>query len=518
MPEYRSPGVYVEEVPSGSMPIEGVGTSTAGFLGETERGPTTPTRIESFADFTRRYGAYAHYGTDGPLAGTYLAYAVEGFFRNGGTRCYVGRITAEDETATGTLTREEGGETVDVVEVTAVGPGEWGGRVAVSVADAPGADDTFGLFVRYWADPEDAATAATNWGTDDPVPDPDVEEVYAEVSPTETSPIYYESRVNGSSMLVTVERVAAGGADPTDSPVWLSGSFPEDSPEVTATDYDGETTPGERTGLAGFAEIDDLNIVCVPDGARTDGDYGDIDGKVEGHCATLGDRFAVLGARSDFDIDSHDLPVSSSFAALYHPWLEVRNPVTGLATPVPPVGHVAGIYARSDTERGVHKAPANEVVRGIVGLSRTVSKADQDGLNPHGVNCIRSFPGRGTRVWGARTLSADPQWKYVNVRRLFLYLEESMDEGTQWAVFENNDERLWARVRQSLSNFLTTAWRDGALMGTTPEEAFYVTCDRTTMTQDDIDNGRLIAEVGVAPVKPAEFVVIRITQSTGTAA
>jgi phage tail sheath protein FI len=134
------------------------------------------------------------------------------------------------------------------------------------------------------------------------------------------------------------------------------------------------------------------------------------------------------------------------------------------------------------------------------------------------VNCIRTFPGRGTRVWGARTLAADPQWKYVNVRRLFLYLEESMDEGTQWAVFENNDERLWARVRQSLSNFLTTAWRDGALMGTTPEEAFYVTCDRTTMTQDDIDNGRLIAEVGVAPVKPAEFVIIRITQSTGTAA
>jgi phage tail sheath protein FI len=134
------------------------------------------------------------------------------------------------------------------------------------------------------------------------------------------------------------------------------------------------------------------------------------------------------------------------------------------------------------------------------------------------VNCIRRFPGRGTRVWGARTLADDPQWKYVNVRRLFLYLEESMDEGTQWAVFENNDERLWARVRQSLSNFLTTAWRDGALMGTTPEEAFYVTCDRTTMTQDDIDNGRLIAEVGVAPVKPAEFVIIRITQSTGTAA
>jgi hypothetical protein len=518
MPEYRSPGVYVEEQSSGAMPIEGVGTSTAGFLGQTERGPTGPERVESFAEFTRHYGGYAHYGTDGPLAGTYLAYAVDGFFRNGGGVCYVGRITAEEEVATATLARGDGEAAEDVIEVSAVGPGEWGGRVAVDVADAPGEGDTFQLFVYYWSDPDDAATAEANWGTDDPVPDADVEEVYAELSPTETSPVYYESRVDAASMLVTVERLAAGGVDPTDAPVWLEATFPETAPSVAASDYDGEDTPGARTGLAAFAEIDDINVVCAPDGARTDGDYGDLDGKVEGHCTTLGDRFAVLGARSDFDIDSHDLPVSSSFAALYHPWLEVRNPVTGLATPVPGVGHIAGIYARSDTERGVHKAPANEVVRGIVGLSRNVSKADQDALNPHGVNCIRRFPGRGTRVWGARTLADDPQWKYVNVRRLFLYLEESMDEGTQWAVFENNDERLWARVRQSLSNFLTTAWRDGALMGTTPEEAFYVTCDRTTMTQDDIDNGRLIAEVGVAPVKPAEFVIVRISQSTGTAA
>ncbi|MFC6941632.1 phage tail sheath family protein [Salinirubellus sp. GCM10025818] len=518
MPEYRSPGVYVEEVSSGAMPIEGVGTSTGGFLGQTERGPTGPERLESFADFTRRYGGYAHYRADGPLAGTYLAYAVDGFFRNGGNVCYVGRITAEDTTATATLTRGEGENGEDVIEVSAVGSGEWGGRVALEVTDAPGDDDTFGLFVRYWSDPDEAATAETNWGSEDPVPDPDVEEVYTELSPTETSPVYYVNRLGDGSMLVTVERLAAGGVDPTDSLVWLDGTFPDSPPAVAASDYDGDDTPGSRTGLAAFAEIDDINMVCVPDGARTDGDYGDLDGMIEGHCSTLGDRFAVLGARRDFDIDDHDLPVSSSFAALYHPWLEVRNPVTGLATPVPAAGHVAGIYARSDAERGVHKAPANEVVRGIVGLSRTVSKADQDGLNPHGVNCIRTFPGRGTRVWGARTLAADPQWKYVNVRRLFLYLEESMDEGTQWAVFENNDERLWARVRQSLSNFLTTAWRDGALMGTTPEEAFYVTCDRTTMTQDDIDNGRLIAEVGVAPVKPAEFVIIRITQSTGTAA
>jgi hypothetical protein len=415
-----------------------------------------------------------------------------------------------------TTTLGQGDPADDVVEVSAVGPGEWGGRVAVDVSPAPGGGDSFQLAVYYWSDPDDSTAAEANWGTD-AAPDADVEELF-EVSPTETSPLYYESRVNGASTLVTVSRAGPGSPDPTDAPVWLEATFPDPAPAVAPSDYTGDDTPGQRTGLAAFAEIDDINMVCAPDAARTDNNFGDLDGMVEGHCATLGDRFAILGARRDFDIGTHSLPVSSDVAALYHPWLEVRNPVTGLATPVPPTGHVAGIYARSDTERGVHKAPANEVVRGIVGLSRNVSKADQDALNPEGVNCIRRFPGRGTRVWGARTLADDPQWKYVNVRRLFLYLEESMDEGTQWAVFENNDERLWARIRQSLSNFLTTAWRDGALMGNTPEEAFYVTCDRTTMTQDDIDNGRLIAEVGVAPVKPAEFVIIRITQTAGTAA
>jgi hypothetical protein len=524
MPEYRSPGVYVEEVSTGAMPIEGVGTSTAGFLGETERGPTAPTLVTNFAEFTRTYGGYAHYGGDGSLAGTYLAYAVDGFFRNGGTRCYVGRVTAEDTVASAMLSRSEvneDGDTVDVdvVEVTAVGPGEWGGRVAVDVASTPtGGDDAFALTVRYWADPE-AATAAETDGVDgEGVPAPDVEEVFGTLTAGETSSTYYETAVNGTSMLVTLERKTGGGVDETADSVWLSGSFPETAPSVTASTYDGSSTPGERTGLAAFAEIDDIAIVCVPDEARSDGTFGDLSGTVETHCATMGDRFAVLQAPLDFDIDSPTTPLSSSYAAFYLPWLDVRNPVTGVSTPVPPGGHVAGIYARSDAERGVHKAPANEPVRGIIGLDRTISKADQAGLNPLGINAIREFPGRGIRVWGARTLADDPQWKYVNVRRLFLYLEESMDEGTQWAVFENNDERLWARFRQSLSNFLTTAWRDGALVGTTPEEAFYVTCDRSTMTQDDIDNGRLIAEVGVAPVKPAEFVVIRITQSAGTAA
>jgi phage tail sheath protein FI len=197
--------------------------------------------------------------------------------------------------------------------------------------------------------------------------------------------------------------------------------------------------------------------------------------------------------------------------------VKVFDPVTELPKSIPPGGHIAGIYARTDQERGVHKAPANEVVRGATDVDILVTKGDQDILNPKGVNAIRVFPGRGIRVWGARNMILDPLWKYINVRRLFIFLEESIDEGTQSFVFEPNDEKLWDRVRQTITQFLTRVWRDGALMGTTPEQAFFVKVDRTTMTQDDIDNGRLIVLIGVAPVKPAEFVIFRIAQTRGGA-
>jgi hypothetical protein len=206
------------------------------------------------------------------------------------------------------------------------------------------------------------------------------------------------------------------------------------------------------------------------------------------------------------------------YAAFYYPWIKVYDSITKLYKPIPPGGHVAGIYARSDIERGVHKAPANEKVRGVKELEFQITKGEQDILNPRGVNCIRFFPGRGIRVWGARTLSSNTLWKYINVRRLFIFIEESIEEGTQWVVFEPNDQKLWARVKQTITQFLTRVWRDGALMGSTPEEAFFVKCDRTTMTQDDIDNGRLICIIGIAPVKPAEFVIFRIAQWQGGSA
>ena len=215
--------------------------------------------------------------------------------------------------------------------------------------------------------------------------------------------------------------------------------------------------------------------------------------------------------------------IDSTRAALYYPWVITPNPLTGsnslqpLEIALPPSGFVCGIYARSDVERGVHKAPANQVVRGALRFEPAINAAQQELLNPIGVNCLRAFSGRGLRVWGARTLSNDPEWKYLNVRRYFNYLGASIDRGTQWAVFEPNNDTLWANVRATISDFLDNEWRSGALLGNKPEQAYFVRCDRTTMTQDDLDHGRLVCLVGVAMVKPAEFMILRIDQMTADA-
>ena len=234
-------------------------------------------------------------------------------------------------------------------------------------------------------------------------------------------------------------------------------------------------------------------------------------------CERRKDRFAIISAaRGISDVSQLKPPRDTAWAAFYYPSIEIHDPVTRAAGWIPPAGHIAGVIARTDTERGVHKAPANEEIRGAVGLEFRVTDSTQDVLNPRGVNAIRDFraAGRGIRVWGARTMSSDPEWKYVNVRRLFIFLETSIDKGTQWAVFEPNGEQLWGNVQASISDFLLQLWRGGALLGNNRRRRSSSRCDRTTMTQDDIDNGRLICIVGVAPVRPAEFVIFRIGQKT----
>ena len=269
---------------------------------------------------------------------------------------------------------------------------------------------------------------------------------------------------------------------------------------------------GKRTGIQALEDIDEISICTAPGiWAST------VHSALIQHCEILKDRFSILDPQDGLSIEQireFREVIDTKYAALYYPWIEVRDPSIKRNVYVAPSGHMAGIYARVDVERGVHKAPGNEVIRGITKISQDVTKREQDLLNPKGINALRFFPGRGNRVWGARTLSSDSSWKYINVRRLFIFVEESIDEGTQWVVFEPNDEPLWARVRQTITNFLTTVWHSGALQGTKPDEAFFVKCDRTTMTQEDIDNGRLICVIGIAPVKPAEFVIFRIQQKT----
>ncbi len=285
----------------------------------------------------------------------------------------------------------------------------------------------------------------------------------------------------------------------------------------------------KATGLAALAEIDDIAIVALPDG----GTYPSVDkcavaaGVLITHAENCRYRIAIVDApagSSMTEIRHFRGKFDSKYAALYHPWIEIFDPLQRPAQGAPPdrlvlpaSGFVAGIYARSDIERGVHKAPANEVVRGLTRFEANINRGRNEVLNPEGINALRFFEGRGNRVWGARTLSSDPEWKYVNVRRLFIYLEHSIDKSTQWAVFEPNNERLWANIRYTVEDFLYVAWRDGALMGEKPEEAYFVRCDRTTMSQNDLDNGRLICLIGVSPTKPAEFVIFRIGQWTGDA-
>jgi phage tail sheath protein FI len=339
-------------------------------------------------------------------------------------------------------------------------------------------------------------------------------------------PNYFVTELKGSS-LVTLELPEAGAPSPDD--VDVDGEFlPNNKSAVNFTDGGDDDFGTDKVATLStlMDEVTDalererdVNIVAIP-GITDTG----IQASVIGHCEKMKYRFAILdgpkfsnGGPADPDRAlelRQEIGSDTGHAAYYYPWLETRDDVTGEIIKIPPSGHVAGIYARTDNERGVHKAPANEKIRNIVGLAYKLSFAENERLNPEGVNCLRAFPGRGNLVWGARTISMNPSWKYINVRRLFIYLEDSIERGTHWVVFEPNNEKLWARVKQTITNFLIGVWRGNMLMGTTPEEAFFVRCDRTTMTQDDIDNGRLVCIIGVAPVKPAEFVIFRIAQWT----
>jgi phage tail sheath protein FI len=500
MPEYLYPGVYVEEVDTGNKPIEGVSTSTVGFLGIAERGPTKPTLITSFPEFRQTFGSYVKEGE----VDRYLAYGVEGFFQNGGQRCFVARV-ASSKAQNASL------EVDAKITVNALGPGQWGNKIAVQIA-ASGLKNTslFKFIVAYWSgalpnplpDLSDPSTLKTS--------PPTLIEVFDNLSAVSGSSTFYKSEVNDMSNLVVLEQKALGAPGAAAAATLQGGT--EGDP-VALVDFEGDDSdPENKTGLVALGDIDEISLLCCPDEHMV----GDITPQLVAQCENLKDRFAILQADGTAKKpDANDPPPDSKYAAFYYPWLKVTNPLTGVPLLVPPGGHIAGIYARSDTNRGVHKDPANEVIRAIDELQLQTNNQQQAILNPKGVNVLRFFKGSGNLVWGGRTISRDPDWKYINVRRLFIFVEKSIERGTQWVVFEPNDEPLWARVRRSVGDFLRRIWMDGMLQGKTPEQAYFVRCDRTTMTQADIDNGRMIMLIGIAPVKPAEFVIFRIGQWTG---
>jgi hypothetical protein len=355
-------------------------------------------------------------------------------------------------------------------------------------------------------------------------------EEFDHLSPDPRSERYCVKVVNQGSRLVTVtdRRLRPDVYDPP-LPVSARLTGGRDGLEaLSAADFIGfDEGPGRRHGLAALDEIDEIGLLAVPDVMTahrlsprfTESDVRAVQAALVAHCEQRKDRFAILDAPEGCAIEQvreWRRHFDSKYAALYYPWVKVLVPgdVAGAVRSVPPSGHVAGVYARCDRERGIHKAPANENLDEVVGLETTLSLETQGLLNHEQINCLRAFPARGIRIWGARTLSSDAAWRYVNVRRLVTMIERAIEEGTQWAVFEGNEPLLWKQVVRSVSGFLRELTRQGYLVGETDEEAFYVKCDEETNPPEVVDAGQLVCEIGVAPVRPAEYIVFRIGQRT----
>ncbi len=610
MPEYLAPGVYVEETSFRSKSIEGVSTSTAGFIGPARFGPISgqPELLVSFADFERYYGSME----DLSFGVNYLALGVRAFFEEGGRRCYVTRVFSGDAAANAAKVPLDIGQAVPRPALVARFPGVAGNmRVTFSlkrsdnILSTQAGQNVLGRAlagdVVYLADGAGTGfytvsgegTAAAPWellnaaqvatpvaGLGAGVKVLPISVVVSVERPTNASATGFtgletigdfslnterpsgltnvftqdpQTRLDeltipfavvtedpgdtyadfgGTALDLLTKLIPLGGKDPADKKAIISSAFTlvggTDGSVPQAVDYEGKEkdADSEATGLQTFEAVPDISIVAGPGYTNYERDQDQMLGihrALITHCETMRYRIAVLDTPPDYLVTQalafRNL-TSSKYAAIYYPWVFVSDPrparpgqpVTRLK--LPPSGFVAGIYARNDIEHAVFKAPANEVVRQAIDFEQRLSKAHQEVLNPEGVNCFRFFEGRGLLLWGARTISDDPEWKYVSLRRYFAYLERSIERGTQWAVFENNGHALWANVRHTIEDFLYNEWRNGGLLGEKPEKAFFVRCDRSTMTQNDLDNGRLVCLIGVAPVRPAEFVIFRIGQWT----
>ncbi|MCR5594694.1 MAG: phage tail sheath subtilisin-like domain-containing protein [Lachnospiraceae bacterium] len=560
MAEYLSPGVYVEEYDNSPRSIEGVGTSTAGFIGLAEKGPLTgaPLLVTSMRSFRQQFGGFLSEFGYGEYR--FLANSVEQFFDNGGTRCYVMRVAPKDAKV---ASAKKG-----ILSVEATSPGVWGNKVQITLqtntkhklqlvektdagykaktlegfreGDLVVFEDTytkiktiFDRTVTFEDDLPDSVVDADILPksllylvtVDMSVRFGDDVENYTELSLNTTSPRYIGSRLASSDIIKAevAQPKSAGnpvaeilGEDMTDGVFFLEGGTDGSVAKIDAATYIGEDNgPGKRTGLSAFEENNIVSMLAIPGITMPE-----VVVALVAHCERLRSRFAVLDMPKEMyktaDLIGYRQMVDSTYCAMYHPWIQVFDRSSNKADFIPPSGAVMGVYSRTDIARGVHKAPANEVVF-CTGLSVNYTKDEQDILNPEGINLIRSLPGQGIRIWGARTASSNSAFKYVNVRRLFIFVEESIKANTNWVVFEPNDPTLWQRVNQTITNFLDGLFRNGMLAGGSAGEAYFVEIGSSTMTRDDIMNGRLICNVGIAPSRPAEFVIFRVTQHTSEA-
>ena len=638
MPEYLAPGVYVEEVSYRAKSIEGVSTTTTGFIGPARYGPVDLPLdvVTGVGEFERVYGDRQQLTFGASTNHNYLWHAVRAFFEEGGKRLYIARVFKPLDSVSGNLNKDGkarasltgSGSTLNIQARFPGAAGNMRVRFTLSAgqnvlgqdpplsaggAPVPAArgvlENDVVLISRMTSPPSppggvfaiahsffDTTTSQPSWRFDDgsakgillsslhadanpalsdsiqPVTvtvtvyplDPQMSAwVYAglaldknhqlsgapdsvaaqfsatpaSLSQARTVPLVTSMTGNDDGvsllrvLLAADSSLATELADPKSTAldrsidVLLAGG--NDGQRPVAGDYEGFADPASttKTGLKAFEDIDDISIVAAPGSTfGFEGGYRDdantIINLLIAHASQMRYRIAVLdcgNGQSVADVSAMRARFDSTYAALYYPWVTVLDPVTNTEVNLPPSGFVCGIYARNDVNRAVYKAPANEVVNLAIGFENILNKSQQDVLNPMGVNCFRYFEGRGFRLWGARTISSDPEWKYVNLRRYFAYLEHSIDKGTQWAVFEPNGDQLWANVRRTISDFLLNEWQTGALLGDKPEKAFFVRCDRSTMTQNDLDNGRLVCLVGVAPLRPAEYVIFRIGQWTADA-
>jgi phage tail sheath protein FI len=538
--DYFAPGVYVEEIDRGSRPIEGIQTNIAGFIGFTEdvRGEAEVGKPMLVTSWSQYMEYFAKQGSDGYTDfNAYLPFAVNGWFLNGGGRCWITSIGTQlpgteppPPEETGLKIKTSGGNrpallfTMQPEEIengrvdVAILPGEPTPLPEDSEAEPPfNTGEYFTVLISRDGEELERYEHLTM--------NPEAEAATYVVTALQESP--FVEVADMSQIGQPLARRPANGRYEVSLPPVIS------SPERLAQDVQG--IRDERTGIQGIFEIDEITMLACPDLMRAyEAGVMDIEqvhgimelmiSLCENSSPNPPNRMVVLDPPPDKVKPQHvvqwlnQFNRRSMFAALYYPWIKVANPRNGgRPIAVPPCGHMLGVWSRTDETRGVYKAPANETPRGVIGLAYDCNFREQELLNPIGINCIRSFPNRGIKIWGARTL-VEPdktEWRYISVRRLISYIEKSIELGTQWVVFEPNDEDLWARVRRTVNNFLERIWREGALFGATPEQAFYVKCDGELNTPDTMMLGRLYVEIGVCPVRPAEFVIFRISQWSG---